>query len=62
MGYFDSIELNQALFKFNGMKILKIESSNDGDEGFTITFENGDVLTAGWSSGYGDVRINNIII
>ena len=58
MGYFDKEAMDSNLEKYNGMKVIKIGSSDVGDEGVSITFENGDVLVLAWSSCYGGAELN----
>jgi hypothetical protein len=58
MGYFDKEAMDSNLAKYNGMKVIKIGSSDEGDEGVSITFENGDVLVLGWSSCEGFAELN----
>lgn len=62
MGYFDSVDINNELSKYKGMAIKDIKSSNEGDEGITIVFENGDILTVAWSSSYGEATLNGNVI
>ena len=63
MGYFDKEAMDSNLAKYNGMKVIKIGSSDEGDEGVSITFENGDVLVLIWSSceGYAELNGKEII-
>lgn len=62
MGQFDSVNINNELSKYKGMAIKDIKSSNEGDEGITIVFENGDILTVCWSYCYGEATLNGNVI